>query len=366
MTMSQSVTADCADPRLARVRARDRSADGTFVYAVKTTGVFCRPSCAARPARAENIAFYATGTDAEAAGFRACLRCHPLAAEGCDPQTLAMQQLAAYIRAHADETLPLARLADVAGLSPYHLQRSFKAIIGVSPKDFQAAARLTRFKTQLRAGDSVLGATFEAGYGSTSRVYEQVNGQLGMTPAAYRAGGVGEELVYAIRDSALGRLLMATTTRGVCAVLIGDDDASLIGQLAAEFPRAVLRVAGAASDSPLNDWMTALDAHLSKGATRPDLPLDLRGTAFQIKVWRFLMGVKPGDVVSYGEVARGIGADKAVRAVGTACGSNRLALLIPCHRALRADGSMGGYRWGLERKRALLDAERATRDGLTA
>lgn len=350
-----------ADPRWARLRARDPAADGSFVYAVTTTGVFCRPSCPARPAKPENIRIFATTAAAEAAGFRACLRCHPLALEGRDPMTARVEALASYIRDHADEALPLARLAEQAGISPFHLQRSFKAVLGVSPKEYQAAERLRGFKSRLRAGDSVLGATFETGYGSTSRVYEQVDGGLGMTPSAYRAGGAGETIHYALRETAMGLLMMAATSRGVCFVQFGESEAALIGNLTAEFPEARCLEAHPAAGAQLDAWIDALNAHLSQGAPRPDLPLDLRGTAFQIRVWRFLLSIKPGDVVSYGELAEAIGSPRAVRAAGTACGANRVAVLVPCHRVLRGDGSLGGYRWGLERKRALLDGERAAR-----
>jgi AraC family transcriptional regulator of adaptative response/methylated-DNA-[protein]-cysteine methyltransferase len=274
-----------------------------------------------------------------------------------------MQAIAAFISAHAGEPLSLKSLADKAGLSPFHLQRSFKAVIGVSPKAYHAAERLKTFKSRLRAGESVTTATYEAGYGSTSRVYERVDGALGMTPSAYRAGGAGETIVFAVRATALGELLMAATERGVCSVAFGTNADALETQLRAEFPRAIVQPASSDAESPLDGWMAALDAHLSAGGPRPDLPLDLRGTAFQIRVWRFLLGVKPGDVVRYSEIAAGIGAPRAVRAAAGACAANRLAVLIPCHRALRANGELGGYRWGLERKRALLDAERAGRKG---
>jgi len=350
-----------ADPRYRKVRERDASADGAFVYAVMTTGVFCRPSCPSRPARPENIAFFDSGAQAMAAGYRACLRCRPLALETADPQIARMQDLAAFISAHADEPLPLKRLAARAGMSPFHLQRTFKAALGVSPKDFQAAERLKAFKSNLRQGESILEATFDAGYGSTSRIYEQIDGGLGMTPSAYRSGGAGETIVHAVRQTALGALMMAATDRGVCFVEFGASAEDLVRRLEREFPRATLQPAGKDADEPLDAWMAALDDHLASGRPKPDLPLDLRGTAFQIRVWRFLLSVKPGDVVSYSEIAEAIGAPKAVRAAASACAANRLAVLIPCHRALRADGSLGGYRWGLERKRALLDAERGQR-----
>lgn len=278
-----------------------------------------------------------------------------------------MHRLAEYIEAHAEEALPLARLAREANMSAHHLQRTFTAVVGVSPRQYQAARRLEQFKARLRDGDAVLTATYEAGYGSTSRVYEQVTGGLGMTPSAYRAGGEGESIVYAVRATAFGMLLMAATERGVCQVEFGDDGDLFVARLHDHFPRALIEPAGESAREPLDAWMDALAAHVERAAPCPTLPLDVRGTAFQIKVWRFLMSVKPGRVVSYGELATAIGHPDAVRAVGTACGANRIALLIPCHRALRADGSLGGYRWGLERKRALLDRERrASSEGRTS
>jgi AraC family transcriptional regulator of adaptative response/methylated-DNA-[protein]-cysteine methyltransferase len=359
MIMLQQAEID--ERRWAQVTTRDKAADGSFFYAVKTTGVFCRPSCPTRMAKRENVVFFDTAPEAEAAGFRPCLRCHPLATIGQDPHTSLMQAMADYIDARVDEALPLTRLADQAGMSPFHFQRTFKAVIGVSAKEYHAAARLRTFKARLKEGDSVLEATFDAGYGSTSRVYEQVDGGLGMTPSAYRAGGAGEAIVYAVRETALGPLMMAATERGVCFVQFGDGAEALLAQLRSEFPQAALIPASPDAAGPLDDWMAALADHLAGAAPRPDLPLDLRGTAFQIKVWRFLMSVRPGDVVSYSELAAGVGAPRAVRAAASACAANRVAVLVPCHRALRANGGLGGYRWGLERKRTLLDAERTQR-----
>jgi AraC family transcriptional regulator, regulatory protein of adaptative response / methylated-DNA-[protein]-cysteine methyltransferase len=268
-----------------------------------------------------------------------------------------MQRVAAHIEAHAEASLPLAVLAKEAAMSAHHFQRVFTSVLGVSPRQYQAARRLERFKARLRDGDAVLTATYEAGYGSTSRVYEQVTGGLGMTPSAYRAGGEGETITYAVRDTAFGVLLMAATERGVCVVEFGDEADVLVARLHDAYPRATLVPASESAREPLDAWMDALDAHVVQGAPRPELPLDLRGTAFQIKVWRFLLSVQPGHVVSYGELAEAIGHPHAVRAVGSACGANRVAVLIPCHRALRADGNLGGYRWGLERKRVLLENE---------
>lgn len=345
------------DPRYLQVQARDKSADGQFVYAVRTTGIYCRPSCPSRLAKAANIVFFSGTAEAEAGGFRACKRCKPEAA-GPERSDERMRAVAEHIAAHADEPMPLDRLATFAGLSPFHLQRTFKAAMGVTPKEYHAAKRLETFKAGLRAGEDVLGAVFDAGYGSTSRAYHQVDGGLGMTPSVYRAGGAGETIVHAVRTTALGPLMMAATERGVCFVQFGESASALADQLASEFPKAELRPAEIEGNAQLHAWMEALDDHLSRDAPCPALPVDLRGTAFQIRVWRFLLGVRPGDVVSYAEVARGIGAPRAIRAAASACGANRVGILVPCHRALRGDGGLGGYRWGLDRKRVLLDMER--------
>ena len=341
--------------------ARDAVADGRFVYGVKTTGVYCRPSCKSRQPLRQNVQFFATGAQARAAGFRGCRRCQPDALAKQSVIATSMIELSRYIEAHAAEPLPLARLQSKSGFSASHLQRSFKAVLGVSPKEFQSAARLRQLKTHLRDGEAIAGAVYGAGFGSASRVYEQVDGRLGMTLSAYRSGGAGQTIAYVCRTTALGLILMAATERGVCFVQFGDSEALLLAQLQREYPKAaVLRSSN--QDSPqLNAWIIALDNYLSDGGARPDLPLDLRGTAFQIQVWRFLLQIADGSVVSYGEVASGIGLPKAVRAAAGACAANRIAVLIPCHRVLCADGKLGGYRWGVARKRTLIDAERRAR-----
>jgi AraC family transcriptional regulator of adaptative response/methylated-DNA-[protein]-cysteine methyltransferase len=339
------------------VLARDARGDGAFYYGVTTTGVFCRPSCASRPARRVNVRFFPTAEAALAAGFRACKRCKPLAPR--DPVAERIEAVAHFIEAHADEPLPLARLAARARLSAAHFQRRFKAHIGVSPKAYQDGARLARLKAGLKTGGAVLDAIVGAGFSSTSRVYGEAARNLGMTPTAYRAGGAGETIAYACRPSALGPLMMAATDRGVCFAQFGASEAALRHELAAEFPKATLAPSAMSASPELDAWMRAFEAHLGGRAPRPDLPLDLRGTAFQIKVWRFLLGIHEGEVLSYTEVAAGIGAPKAVRAAASACGANRIAVLVPCHRVLRGDGGLGGYRWGIDRKRALLDRERA-------
>jgi AraC family transcriptional regulator of adaptative response/methylated-DNA-[protein]-cysteine methyltransferase len=268
-------------------------------------------------------------------------------------------EIAEYIGTHADERLTLAGLAKQTGLSPSRFQRVFKAAFGVSPKAYQDAVRMKRFKAALKEGDDVTGAIFAAGFGSISRVYGDEMRNIGMTPKAYQSGGAGENIAYAYRDTALGPMIMAATERGVCFAHFGENRETLLEQLRAEFPKAKLATSPAQDAPELDAWIEALDANISQGAPRPDLPLDLRGTAFQIKVWRFLLSVREGDVISYGELAAGIKKPKAVRAVASACAANRIGVLVPCHRVLRGDGGLGGYRWGLERKRALLDAERS-------
>jgi AraC family transcriptional regulator of adaptative response/methylated-DNA-[protein]-cysteine methyltransferase len=267
-------------------------------------------------------------------------------------------ELARYIAANADEQLTLESLAALVHLSPSRFQRVFKSIFGVSPKKFQQAARSDRFKALLRAGTDITEAIYEAGYGSSSRVYGQTMHNIGMTPKRYRAGGKGETLSWACRDTTLGPILMAATDRGVCFAQFGSDCETLQQQLRAEFPRAELKRYQAASSQQLDQWIDALDAYIQNKQPRPELPLDLQGTAFQIKVWEFLLSLEDGDVISYAELAQGIDKPKAVRAAASACAANRIAVLVPCHRILRGDGGLGGYRWGLARKRALLDAER--------
>ncbi|MEP6548730.1 MAG: methylated-DNA--[protein]-cysteine S-methyltransferase [Gammaproteobacteria bacterium] len=270
-----------------------------------------------------------------------------------------IQDLAEYIERNAGEPLKLAHLAKRAHWSPAHLQRTFKAVLGVSPKVYHDAARMRRLKGGLKSGKRVLDAITDAGFESTSRVYGQTSRNLGMTPSAYRRGGAGENIAYAGRDTALGPLLMAATDRGVCFAQFGASRTSLIAQLRREFPNASHRPSQMADSSELSAWIAAFEAHIEGNAPRPDLPLDLRGTAFQIRVWRFLLQVPEGSLLSYAELAAGVGAPRASRAAASACAANRIAVLVPCHRVLRADGGMGGYRWGIPRKRVLIDQERA-------
>jgi AraC family transcriptional regulator of adaptative response/methylated-DNA-[protein]-cysteine methyltransferase len=347
--------------RWAAVRNRDARCDGKFLYGVLTTGVFCRPSCPSRIPLRENVRFYATAEAAARDGLRPCLRCRPLAAAGHDPQAARIHAVARHIEAHADEPLTLGALAERARLSPFHFQRRFKALVGVTPKQYLDACRMKRLKGALRRGGAVTGAIYDSGFGSASRVYERVDSGLGMTPKQYREGGAGVAISCALAETPLGLTMMAATDRGLCFVQFGESESELASRLAQEYPGATVTPMPDAARAPFDQWMAALAAHLECTRPRLDLPLDVQGTAFQMKVWSFLQRIPYGEVRSYAEVAAGIGAPKAVRAVASACAANRIAVAIPCHRVIRGDGGLGGYRWGLGRKRALIDAERAGR-----
>lgn len=342
------------------IAKRDKSFDGDFFYGVITTGVFCQPSCSSRSAKPENLRFFPSIEAAMKAGFRPCKRCQ--SSEGVASITR-LVEIAQHIETHVDERLTLASLAKIAELSPSRLHRIFKEAFGISPKAYQDAVRMRYFKQSLKKGEGVTDAIFSSGFGSISRVYGEATRNIGMTPRAYRAGGTGEIISYAFCTTELGLMIMAATDKGVCSVQFGDDEESLMLKLQEEFPNAALQASPAQEAPEFDAWMAALDQHISKGAPRPDLPLDMRGTAFQMQVWQFLLSIREGDVLSYSEVAARIDRPKAVRAVGSACAKNAIGVLIPCHRVLRGDGSLGGYRWGLERKRALLDAERERKSG---
>ncbi len=343
------------------VQDRDRSFDGQFVFGVLTTGVYCRPSCACRLPLRVNVRFFLEPADAERAGLRPCLRCRPLATRGVDPDTERIRASCEYIRANFDsEELPLALLAAQAGLSTFHYQRCFKAVMGVTPRQFVEACRLDSLKGNLREKrHSVTAAIYESGFGSGSRVYERVDTRLGMTPATYRAGGKGAAISYASTDSPLGRMMIGATDRGLCFVQFAASDEQLLQMLRNEYPAASIAEMPQPYPEAFREWMQALRDHLNGQSPRVDLPLDLQATAFQMKVWTYLQSIPRGSVESYSEVAKGIGQASAVRAVARACASNRVALVIPCHRVIRGTGELGGYRWGLERKRALIDRERA-------
>lgn len=341
----------------AAVEARDSRFDGRFVYAVASTGIYCRPSCPSRRPNPRKVAFFSTADEAEGAGYRACRRCRPRSAGPTDPER-AVERARAWVDAHLDEPVTLAGLGEAVGLSPWYLQRTFKRLTGLTPKEYASARRLERLKSHLKKGDDVTTATYEAGYGSGSRVYEQSDARLGMTPATYRRGGQGAAIRYLVTDSPLGRMLVAATDRGVCAVTFGSSDAELAAGLGREYPNAEIREAG---DATLESWTEAILHHLEGEDPRLSLPLDLRATAFQWRVWRALQEIPRGETRSYGEVAASLGRPGAARAVARACASNRVALAVPCHRVVRGDGDAGGYRWGEDRKRRLLEMERQAR-----
>jgi AraC family transcriptional regulator of adaptative response/methylated-DNA-[protein]-cysteine methyltransferase len=337
------------------VVAKDARFDGQFVFAVTSTGVYCRPSCPSRRAHRERVKFFDLPAAAEQAGFRACLRCQPQLAQVLDPQMDLVQRACRFLDDSEGETVKLNELAARVGVSAFHLQRTFKRVMGTSPRQYLAARRFGNFKELVRKGSSVTNALYESGFNSSSRLYEHASAELGMTPATYSRGGRGVNINYTIVASPLGRLLVATTERGVCAVRMGDNDQKLERELHEEFPHAEINHA----DTALREPVEKILAQLAHHEPRLDLPLDIRATAFQLRVWQKLREIPYGRTVSYGDVAKSLGNPGAVRAVGRACATNPVALVIPCHRVVKEDKSLGGYRWGLDRKKTLLEAERA-------
>ncbi len=331
---------------------RDPASDGKFVYAVKSTGIYCRPICASRRPKPQQISFFDQPEAAEQAGFRACRRCLP--AE-LNPQTELIRQICAYIEQRSEETLTLDELGKEVNLSPAYLQRVFKKALGISPRQYLEAYRLDRLKKHLKEGDTISGAMYEVGYSSSSRLYERSTATLGMTPAEYRQGGKGMVIRYSVVSCSLGWMLVAATERGLCAVSLGDNEPDLVEALRLEYPHAGLN----RDDASLTEWSAELVAHLNGRPLTTDLPLAVACTPFQGRVWQELQNIPSGTTRSYGEVARAIGQPTAVRAVAHACASNKVALVIPCHRVIREDGNLGGYRWGLDRKRTLLAQEQA-------
>ncbi len=344
--------ATVSNPRWAAVVTRNPEADGKFFYSVRTTGVYCRPSCAARAARPENVEFHATAADAERAGFRPCKRCKPDQLSPAEPHAVKIAELCRLIE-NAEQAPTLEQLANHAGLSTFHFHRVFKAVTGVTPKQYAAAHRAKRVKAELDRSNTVTEAIYGAGYNSNGRFYEQSNEVLGMTPTNYRAGGANTEIRFAIGECSLGSILVAASERGVCAILIGDDPDELARDLQDRFPRAHL-IGG---DAEFEKLVAKVVGFVEAPALGLDLPLDVRGTAFQQRVWQALREIPAGKTASYTQIANRIGAPKAVRAVGAAIGANPLAVAIPCHRVIRNDGSLCGYRWGVERKRALIERE---------
>ncbi len=348
---------------LARWRAvevRDRSADGLFVYGVRSTGVYCRPSCPSRRPRPDRVAFYDTPALAREAGFRACKRCMPDQAGAADVWIDKIQRACVYL-ANVDGHPSLTNLARRVGGSSYHLQRNFKRIVGVTPREFAEACRLKKVKRHLRQGGDVTSAMFDAGYGSSSRFYERAVPKLGMAPSAYRRGGAGTEISYAIVPSALGRLLVGATPRGVCAISIGASDDELRRGLEREYPSASITEDRGA----LKEFTGAILSHLAGRQPTLDLPLDIRATAFQWQVWQALAAIPYGETRTYRDVAKAIGRPAATRAVARACATNPVALAIPCHRVVPSGAGTGGYRWGVERKKALLKRESRKSDAAT-
>jgi AraC family transcriptional regulator of adaptative response/methylated-DNA-[protein]-cysteine methyltransferase len=342
------------DPRWNAVVARDAARDGEFVFAVSSTGVYCRPSCAARRPRRENVQFFRKPEAAEQAGYRACLRCRPKSFSG-NAESDAAKAICRFIEQHLDEPLTLDRLGKEFRQSPFHLQRRFKAVLGITPREYTDSCRLRMLKRHLQAGDSVTRAMYDAGYGSSSRLYEKTAAQLGMTPDKYRRGAIASAIRYTCADSPLGRMLVAATERGICAIQFARSDGELMEGLKREFPFAARKV----DEGGLRSWVSALLRHMRGKDLDASLPLDIRATAFQRRVWAYLQSIPFGATRSYSQVAKGIGRPSATRAVARACATNPVAVAIPCHRVVREDGSLGGYRWGMERKKVLLEIEQS-------
>jgi AraC family transcriptional regulator, regulatory protein of adaptative response / methylated-DNA-[protein]-cysteine methyltransferase len=330
---------------------RDRRADGTFVLAVRSTRIYCRPSCPARRPLRRNVIFFRTQQEAETHGFRACLRCRPNELAG---SVALVQDAARLLAADSEDPVRLSGIAKKLRTSSTTLRRAFAQVTGLTPRDLAEALRIGRFKSMLRAGHSITEAMYETGYGSTSRVYERSNAQLGMTPAAYRKGGLGMKITYTIAKSPLGKVLVGSTEKGVSAVYLGDDDAKLIAALREEYPRAEI----ASSGKLYGRWVQEIVGRIEGRQTHLEVPLDLQATAFQRRVWQELQKIPRGATRTYSQVARAVGNPRAVRAVARACAMNPVSIVVPCHRVIREDGKLAGYRWGLERKEELLAQER--------
>jgi len=338
---------------------RDKGFDGVFVVGVRSTKIYCRPSCHSRRPGRERVVFFPVPEAAEAAGFRACLRCRPREAVPQDPVLSAVRRVCGYIREHASENIPtLAELGAEAHLSPFYLQRIFKRVMGITPRQYSEAFRTKHLKLRLRETGTVTEALYDVGFGSASRLYEPAAGRLGMSPATYAHGGKGMNITYTVIDSPLGRLLVAATTRGICAVSLGDSDDALIAALTGEYPAARIH----RDDNALKERVGLVLELLSGKRPDKELPVDIQVTAFQWQVYQALLAIPPGDTRTYEEVAKTVGRPKAVRAVGHACAANPVAVVIPCHRVVRKDGHLGGYRWGLDRKKRLLALEEQSAD----
>ncbi len=342
------------DPRWAAVLARDATHDEKFYFAVRTTGVYCRPSCPSRRAKPENVQFYSSCDEAERGGYRACKRCQPRGAALSDRRAATVAQICEYIKG-CEHSPSLSELAQRALMSPYHFHRVFKATTGLSPKGYVAAQRAQRVRGELKRAPSVTRAIMDAGYNSGGRFYEEAPALLGMTPRQYRAGGADLKLHYATSRCSLGSILVARSARGLCSILLGDDAKALLRELRERFPAAQLL----AGDKRFGQQVARVVRFVDAPRLGLKLPLDVRGTAFQQRVWQALRTIPVGSTASYADIARSIGAPRAVRAVAQACAANPLAVAIPCHRVVKRDGALSGYRWGVARKRALLERESA-------
>lgn len=343
--------------------ARDRAMDGVFFYAVISTGIYCRPSCPSKRPRRENVVFFRALEAAERAGFRPCKRCKPDAADGADPNAQLVEKVCRYIDTHSGDPVTLGTLGRALGISPFHLQRTFKALTGITPRAYADSRRLNSLKAGLREGHSVTRSLYDAGYGSSSRLYERASSQLGMTPARYRKQGSGASIRYTIASTAIGKMLLAATERGICSVRFGDSNQALEAELRGEFPRADIVRADRALDAQVKKMHAIIEGKSAAALPelKPALPLDIQATAFQRRVWEALQAIPRGETKSYRSIAREIGNPKAARAVARACATNPVAVAIPCHRVVREDGTPGGYRWGLARKNKLLALEAASK-----
>jgi AraC family transcriptional regulator of adaptative response/methylated-DNA-[protein]-cysteine methyltransferase len=348
-------TTEATNPQWQAVLSRDVASDGKFVFAVSSTGIYCRPSCPAKRPRRENVTFFRRPQEAEGAGYRECLRCRPKAVSG-NPRQELIKSICRYIEQHLDEPVTLAQIGAEFRLSPFHLQRTFKSVLGITPKEYANSCRMRGFRQNLKAGHSVTRAMHEAGYNSSSRLYARTAAELGMEPAKYRRGAIAAPIRYTCAESPLGCMLIAATNKGICSITFADSDEELEQGLKQEFPFAIRR----RDDRELAEFAKKVVQRIRGQELAAALPLDIQATAFQRRVWTYLQSIAFGETRSYSQVAKAIRRPSAVRAVARACATNPVAVVIPCHRVLRSDGELGGYRWGIKRKKALLETEAAS------
>jgi AraC family transcriptional regulator of adaptative response/methylated-DNA-[protein]-cysteine methyltransferase len=347
-----ATTIEATNPQWQAVLARETASDGKFVFAVSSTGIYCRPSCPAKRPRRENVTFFRRPQEAEGAGYRECLRCRPKSASG-NPRQELIKSVCRYIEQHLDEPVTLAQIGAEFRLSPFHLQRTFKSVLGITPKEYANSCRIRGFRQNLKAGHSVTRAMHDAGYNSTSRLYSRTAAELGMDPAKYRRGAIAAPIRYTCANSPLGRMLIAASDKGICCITFADSDEELEQGLKQEFPFAIRR----RDDRDLAELGKKVVQRIRGQKLPSDLPLDIQATAFQRRVWSYLQSIAFGETRSYSQVAKAIRRPSAVRAVARACATNPVAIAIPCHRVLRSNGELGGYRWGIGRKKALLEME---------